>query len=124
MSARDSLSNQQFKYLYHEAPGSVRESIRSKGLIPHKPFTPQVGEDVYPHGVYMSTPKGSEYGSGVPGHDAPYFGYDRWRVNVAGLNVERDPDPLHTTSFMVKDQIPPERLTLAKKAHPDWEKHI
>ena len=121
MAASDSLSRQ-FKYLYHESHLSNRESIRSGGLRANKPFTPMIGEDVYPHAVYLSTPRGSEYGSSV--HDSSHFGYDRWRVNVEGLPITRDPDTGHHTSWIHSDDIPADRLKLVKKGHPDWERHI
>lgn len=112
------------RYLYHESPASERDSIRGQGLIPHKPFTPRAGEDVYPKAVYLSEPHHSEYGSSWPGHDGPWFGYDRWRVDVSGLDVRRDPDPAHSSSWAHYDTIPPERLKLHKGAHPDWQSHL
>jgi hypothetical protein len=121
MSQR-ALNPRQFKHLYHESHLNDRESIQREGLRANKPFTPQIGEDVYPHGVYLSTPKGSEYGSSV--HDSSHFGYDRWRVNMEGLEHHKDPDPLHETSYYTPQSIPPERLKLVKKGHPDWERHI
>jgi hypothetical protein len=124
MTAQDNLNGAQFegKYLYHETHLSNRESIRSSGLEPHKPFTPRIGDDVYPKGVYLSQPGGSEYGSSM--HDSAHFGYDKWRVDVSGLGVQKDPDPGHSTSWYTPGQIPPERMKLARKGSPDWERNI
>jgi hypothetical protein len=123
MSSR-MLNPQQFgKYLYHEAHLLDRGSIRASGLIPHKPFTPQIGDDVYPKGVYLSTVRGSEYGSSM--HDSSHYGYDRWRVNVEGLEgLQKYPDPGHLSSLYTPNAIEPSRLKLAKKGNPNWEKNI
>jgi hypothetical protein len=121
MSQR-ALSSRQFKHLYHEAHLNDRESIRDEGLRANKPFTPQIGKDVYPHGVYLSTPQGSEYSSSMS--HSSHFGYDRWRVNMEGLEYHKDPDPNHETSYYTAHSIPPERLTLVRKGSPDWERNI
>ena len=126
MAAHDNLSPQQFrgKYLYHETPVSNRDSIRRSGLRPSKPYNAWGSntEVTHPPGVYMSQGRNSEYGSSM--HDSSWYGYDRWRVHVGDLPVRRDPEPGRTTSWYHPENIPPERLQLVKKAHPDWEKHI
>jgi len=120
MAAHDSLGPQ---FLYHEAHLNDRESIRSQGLRPGKGWEKwgAPGEYHAPPGVYLSKKGTSEYSSSV--HDASHFGYDRWRVNVGGLNVQADPTQ-ESRSHFTAEAISPERLTLVKKGHPDWERHI
>ena len=117
-----SLSPRQFKFLYHESPAANREDILREGLKPGKGEASYAGPNA-PAGVYMSPHKYSEYGSSYPGHDGPWFGFDRWRVNVEGLDVHADPTQPNSAHYH-PGHIPPERLRLAKKAHPDWERHL
>lgn len=118
MAAHESLNKKQF--LYHESHLSNRESIRTQGLKPGKEWAFGTGE-VVPSGVYMSPSKYSEYGSSVS--PSSHFGYDRWRVDVTGLAVHTDPTQKSSAHY-TSEHVPPERLTLAKKGHPNWEKHI
>lgn len=116
------LNERQFKHLYHETPVSNRESIRQHGLRPGPGVQFHTGTQA-PPGTYLSPPGRSEYGSSIVGHDGPWFGMDRWRVHAEGLDVRPDPTQPNG-AFYTPDHIPPERLRLAKKAHPDWERHI
>lgn len=111
------------QFLYHEAPLRERESIRRQGLRPAKEWTLGHGEhaQTVPAGVYMSPHGGSEYGSSM--HDSSHYGYDRWRVNVTGLNVQADPTQPNSAHY-TPEHVPPDRIKLAKKGHPDWERHI
>jgi hypothetical protein len=111
------------QFLYHEAPSRERESIRSGGLRPAKEWTLGHGEhtQTVPSGVYMSRHGGSEYGSSM--HDSSHYGYDRWRVNVTDLPVHADPTQPNSAHY-TPEHVPPERIKLAKKAHPNWEQHI
>lgn len=119
MAAEEHLSKRQF--LYHETPVKNRESIRSEGLRPSEPWD-LWGEDVeMPGGVYMSPPGHSEYSSSM--HDAPHYGYDRWRVDVTDLPIHPDPTK-SVEAFYTPDVVHPSRLRLAKKAHPNWKRHI
>jgi hypothetical protein len=115
------LNNRQF--LYHETPLSNRDSIRERGLLPGKEWTLGHGEyaRTVPAGVYLSPAGSSEYGSSV--RDSSWFGYDRWRADVSGLEVVHDPTQPNSAHY-TPEAIPPERLQLVKKGHPDWERHI
>jgi hypothetical protein len=121
--SHEALNPEQFKeskYLYHESHLQNRESIQSTGL------QPGAGQESYsgpnaPKGVYMSPHRYSEYGSSM--HDASHYGYDRWRVNVEGLPLHTDPTQPKSAVFH-PGEIPPERLKIAKKGHPDWRRHI
>lgn len=117
------MKEPQRQYLYHETPLTNRDSIRSRGLLPGKQWTLGHGEhsQIVPSGVYLSPHGNSEYGSSM--HDSSHYGYDRWRVDVTDLPVQHDPTQPNSAHF-VPDAIPPERLALAKKGHPDWQKHI
>jgi hypothetical protein len=118
MPADEHLGSQ---FLYHEASVSDRDSIRSEGLRPGKAWK-LWGEDVeMPAGVYMSPHGHSEFSSSM--HDATHYGYDRWRVDVSGLDLEPDPTKPDTASLS-RASIPPDRIKLAKKAHPNWKQHI
>ena len=115
MPASQALHPKQF--MYHESHLNDRESIRSQGL---RPATPYAASDL-PSGVYMSPHGVSEYSSSM--HDASHYGYDRWRVDVTGLNLQTDTSqPTHTR--FSPEHIGPERIKLAKKGHPDWKRHI
>ena len=74
-----------------------------------------------PKGVYMSPSNASEYSSSM--HDASHYGYDRWRVNVSGLDLQVDESQPTSTKFH-PEHIGPERIRLVKKAHPNWRAHI
>jgi hypothetical protein len=115
MPAHEALHPKQF--LYHESHLSNRESIRQGGL---RPAVPYAASDL-PSGVYMAPLSHSEYGSSM--HEASHYGYDRWRVNVSGLNLQTDKSQPSATKFH-PEHIPPERIKLVKKGHPNWEKHI
>ena len=105
------------QFMYHESHLSNRESIRSRGLRAAVPYN---ASDL-PSGVYMSPHHVSEYGSSM--NDSSHFGYDRWRVNVTGLDLQVDKSqPTHTR--FVPGDVPAERIKLVKKGHPNWEKHI
>lgn len=108
------------QFLYHEAHLNDRDSIRSTGLRPGKEWSFGTGEKV-PAGVFLSPANSSEYSSSM--HDASHYGYDRWRVDVSGLNVQTDPTQPKSAKY-TPDHVPPERIKLAKKGHPNWEKHI
>lgn len=108
------------QYLYHEAHLNDRDSIRTKGLLPGKQWSFGTGE-VVPSGVYLSPHGNSEYGSSM--HDSSHFGYDRWRADVTGLDVRADPTQSGGAHY-TPDAIPPDRIKLAKKGHPNWMKHI
>lgn len=116
MAASDKLGKQ---FLYHEAHLNDRESIRELGLRPGKPIG--MGGQIYPAGVYLSPHGSSEYGSSM--NDSSHFGYDRWRADVTGLNVQRDPMQ-ETSAHYTPDPIPPERIKLVKRGSPDWRKNI
>lgn len=118
MSAADSVSKQQF--LYHEAHLNDRDSIRSTGLRASKEWSYGDGT-VQPAGVYLSPHGNSEYGSSM--NDSSHFGYDRWRVNVTGLDVHADPTQPRGARY-VPESIPAERVKLVKRGHPNWAKHI
>jgi len=105
------------QFLYHEAHLLDRESIRVSGL---RAQVPENASDL-PKGVYMAPLTHSEYGSSM--NDASHFGYDRWRVNVTGLDLQVDSSQPTQTKFHA-DNISPDRLKLAKKGHPNWQKHI
>ncbi len=105
------------QFMYHESHLNDRESIRSQGL---RPATPYAASDL-PSGVYLSPAHASEYSSSM--HDASHYGYDRWRVNVTGLQLHTDESQPSTTKFS-PEHIHPSRLRLAKKGHPDWKRHI
>jgi hypothetical protein len=105
------------QFLYHESHLNDRESIRRTGL---RPAVPYAASDL-PKGVYMAPLSHSEYGSSM--HDASHYGYDRWRVNVADLDLQTDASQPTATKFHA-GEIPPERIRLVKKGHPNWEKHI
>lgn len=105
------------QFLYHEAHLNDRESIRSEGLRASVPYN---ARDL-PRGVYMAPLSHSEYGSSM--HDASHYGYDRWRVNVSGLDLHVDKSQPSATRFSPED-IPPDRIRLVKKGHPNWERHI
>ena len=114
MAAHDHLGSQ---FLYHEAHLNDRESIRSGGL---RPATPYAASDL-PSGVYMSPHGVSEYSSSM--NDSSHFGYDRWRVNVTGLDLKVDASqPTHTR--FSSEHIGSDRIKLVKKGHPNWEKNI
>ena len=116
----DALSPGQFRFLYHEAHLKDRESIREQGLRAGKEWSFGTGE-VVPSGVYLSRHGSSEYGSSM--HDSSHFGYDRWRVNVQGLDVR--PDPTQPNSALYHPaSIPPERVKLVKRGDPNWERNI
>ena len=115
MPAHEHVSPVQF--LYHEAPVRERESIRSAGLRPSVPWN---ANDL-PKGVYMAPLSHSEYSSSM--HDASHYGYDRWRVNVSGLDLQTDTSQPTATKFS-PEHITPDRIKLAKKAHPNWKAHI
>ena len=115
MPADEHLSRSQF--LYHESHLSNRESIRQTGL---RPATPYMASDL-PKGVYMAPLSHSEYGSSM--NDASHFGYDRWRVNVTGLDLHTDESQPSATKFS-PGHIPADRIRLVKKGHPNWEAHI
>jgi hypothetical protein len=121
MSADEHVSPRQF--LYHESPLENRESIRTQGLRPGPAWTLGHGDHArtVPSGVYLSPHGSSEFGSSM--NDSSWFGYDKWRVDVTGLNVQSDPTQPNSAHY-VPDQVPPERVRLAKKGHPDWERHI
>lgn len=114
------LSPQQFKHLYHEAHLNDRESIRSQGLRAGKEWSFGTGEKV-PGGVYLSPPNRSEYGSSM--HDSSHFGYDRWRVNVQGLDIQHDPTQPNSALYHPSD-ITPDRIRLVKRGDPNWERNI
>jgi hypothetical protein len=114
------LNPRQFKFLYHEAHLKDRESIRSTGLRAGKEWSFSTGEKV-PGGVYLSPHGSSEYGSSM--HDSSHFGYDRWRVNVQGLDIQQDPTQPNSALYHSSD-IPVDRIKLVKRGHPNWEKHI
>lgn len=118
MAASDHLNKQQ--YLYHESHLRNRESIRSTGLRAGKEWSFGNGE-VVPAGVYLSPHGNSEYGSSM--NDSSHFGYDKWRVNVTGLNVQHDPTQPNSARY-VPENVPADRVKLVKKGHPNWEKHI
>jgi hypothetical protein len=105
------------QFLYHESHLNDRESIRSTGL---RPSVPYMASDL-PKGVYMAPLSHSEYGSSM--NDASHFGYDRWRVNVTGMDLKTDESQPSATKFS-PEHIPPDRIRLVKKGHPNWEKHI
>jgi hypothetical protein len=107
----------QFNFLYHEAHLNDRESIRSSGLRAAVPYN---ASDL-PKGVYMAPLSHSEYGSSM--NDASHFGYDRWRVDVRGLDLQTDTSQPTASKFSAED-ISPDRIRLVKKGHPNWEKHI
>lgn len=113
------LDGQQFTHLYHEAHLNDRDSIKEGGLRPGKPIS--MGKDMYPGGVYLSRSGDSEYSSSM--NDASHFGYDRWRVDVRGLNVQSDPMQPNSAHYSA-DAIPADRIKIAKKGHPNWQKHI
>ena len=115
MGAADNLQKRQF--LYHESHLNDRESIQTTGLRASVPYN--AGD--LPKGVYMAPLSHSEYGSSM--NDASHFGYDRWRVNVTGLDLQVDKSQPSATKFHPGD-IPPDRLRLVKKGHPNWEAHI
>ena len=115
MPAHEHVNKRQF--LYHESHLQSRESIRSQGL---RAAVPYAASDL-PKGVYMAPLSHSEYGSSM--NDASHFGYDRWRVNVTGLDLQTDTSQPSATKFHPGD-IPPDRIKLVKKGHPDWERHI
>lgn len=112
---RQALHPKQF--LYHEAPIKARDSIRSSGLRASVPWN---ASDL-PKGVYMAPLSHSEYGSSM--HDASHYGYDRWRVDVSGIDLHVDTSQPRATKFHPGD-VEPSRLRLAKKGHPNWEQHI
>jgi hypothetical protein len=115
VAAHEHVNKQQF--MYHESHLNDRESIRREGL---RPATPYAASDL-PAGVYMSPHHVSEYSSSM--NPASHFGYDRWRVNVTGLDLQTDvSQPTHTK--FSPEHIPPERIKLVKKGHPNWKKHI
>ena len=113
--AHEALQPKQF--LYHESHLNDRESIRSSGL---RAAVPYAASDL-PKGVYMAPLSHSEYGSSM--NEASHFGYDRWRVNVTGLDLQVDKSQPTATKFHPGD-IPAERVKLVKKGHPNWERHI
>lgn len=115
MPAHEHVSPKQF--LYHESHRNYRESIRSEGL---RPAVPYAASDL-PKGVYMAPLSHSEYSSSM--NDASHFGYDRWRVNVTGLDLQVDKSQPSQTRFS-PEHIPPDRIKLVKKGHPNWEAHI
>lgn len=115
MGAEQSVSPKQF--LYHESHLTDRESIRSTGLRASVPYN---ASDL-PKGVYMAPLSHSEYGSSM--NDASHFGYDRWRVNVSGLDLQTDSSQ-PTASKFHPDDITPDRIQLVKKGHPDWQRHL
>jgi hypothetical protein len=115
MPASQHVSPKQF--MYHESHLSNRESIQSRGLQAQVPYN---ASDL-PAGVYLSPHNQSEYGSSM--NDAPHFGYDRWRVDVTGLDLQVDKSQPTSTRFS-PEHIPAERIKLAKKGHPNWKKHI
>jgi len=115
MPADEHLSGRQF--LYHESHLSARESIRSEGLRPAVPYA----ASNLPKGVYMAPLSHSEYSSSM--NDASHFGYDRWRVDVTGLDLHVDKSQPSVTKFH-PEHVHPSRLRLVKKGHPDWERHI
>jgi len=115
MPADEHLSAPQF--LYHESHLQNRESIREGGLRPAVPYM----ASHLPKGVYMAPRSHSEYGSSM--NDASHFGYDRWRVNVSGLDLHTDESQPSATKFH-PDAIPADRIKLVKKGHPNWERHI
>lgn len=114
------LSPDQFKFLYHEAHLKDRDSIRETGLRAGKEWSFSTGEKV-PSGVYMSRPGVSEYGSSM--NDSSHFGYDRWRVNVQGLDVRSDPTQPNSAHYHPGD-ITLDRIKLVKRGSPNWEKNI
>ena len=68
----------------------------------------------------------SEYGRGdrLKGpQTASHYGYDRWRVNIKGLDVQTDPSQPQSAHF-TPHAIPPERLKLVAKADPNYERNI
>lgn len=105
------------QFLYHEGHISARENIRSDGL---RAFVPYNAPDL-PKGVYMAPLSHSEYGSSM--NDATHFGWDRWRVDVTGMELQTDSSQPGVTKFSPAD-IPPERIRLAKRADPNWERNI
>lgn len=105
------------QFLYHESHLNDRDSIRSEGL---RAFVPYNAHDL-PKGVYMAPLSHSEYGSSM--HDASHYGYDRWRVDVTGLDLQTD-ESQPTASKFSPDNIPADRIRLVKKGHPDWQRHI
>jgi hypothetical protein len=113
--AHEAVSPKQF--LYHESHITVRDKVRSEGL---KPAVPYNASDL-PSGVYLAPLSHSEYSSSM--HDATHYGHDRWRVDVTGLDLHTDSSQPSASKFH-PGQIPPERLKLAKKGHPNWERHI
>jgi hypothetical protein len=115
MAAEEHLSGRQF--LYHESHLNDRESIREQGLRASVPYN--AGD--LPKGVYMSPHGVSEYGSSM--NDSSHFGYDRWRVNVTGLDLHVDESQPSSTKFHAGD-VHPSRIRLVKKGHPNWQKHI
>ena len=115
MPAHEAVNKKQF--MYHESHITVRDKVREQGLQPFVPFN----ASNLPAGVYLSPHGMSEYGSSM--HDAPHYGHDRWRVDVTGLDLKVDESqPTHTRYS--PEAIPPERLRLAKKGHPNWQRHI
>lgn len=115
MPAHEHVNGKQF--LYHESHRNYRESIREQGL---RPAVPYAASDL-PKGVYMAPLSHSEYSSSM--NDASHFGYDRWRVNVSGLDLQVDKSQPSATKFH-SETIPPARLRLVKKGSPDWERNI
>ena len=113
--AHEAVNRKQF--LYHESHITNRESIRSTGLRSAVPYN---ASDL-PKGVYMAPRSHSEYGSSM--NDASHFGYDRWRVNVSGLDLQVDKSQPSATKFHSGD-IPADRVKLVKKGHPNWQAHI
>jgi len=105
------------QFLYHESHLVNREKIREQGL---RPFVPYMASDL-PKGVYMAPLSHSEYSSSM--NDASHYGNDRWRVDVTGLDLHTDESQPTATKYH-PETIPPERLRLVKKGHPNWEKHI
>lgn len=120
MPAEEHLGAQ---FLYHEAPVRDRDSIRSGGLRAGSPGSIGYKENArtIPAGVYLSPHGYSEYGSSM--HDASHYGYDRWRVDVSGLPIHHD-DFGSEGSKYTPESITPDRIKLAKKAHPNWREHI
>jgi hypothetical protein len=115
MPAHEHVNGKQF--MYHESHLNDRESIRSQGL---RAATPYAASDL-PKGVYMSPHGVSEYSSSM--NDSSHFGYDRWRVNVSGMDLHVDSSQPTYTRYS-SEGISPDRLKLVKKGHPNWEAHI
>ena len=103
--------------MYHESHLNDRESIRREGLRASVPYH---ASDL-PKGVYMSPHDVSEYGSSM--NPSSHFGYDRWRVDVRGMDLQTDASQPTYTRFS-PENVPPERVKLVKKGHPNWEAHI